>query len=783
MMDTRPTPSIAPAEQSHLVMTESFSVSELIERLTGFLTRQFAVFIFVTACAMALGFVYLFTSPALYTAHTNLVIDSSKVRVLQQQQGQALGDVPVDTAQVETQLEVLKSDGVSLAVVNDHNLTKDPEFMAGRGRGMLNAILNFAFGRFGPSEATSESVLTRRAVGILKGNRTVTRVGRTYVLDIAYTALTPGTAATVANAIADAYITDQLESKYQATRRASAWLQDRIKELRTQASAADIAVLEYKEKNNIVDFGGASPTSAVGARLMGEQELQELTTQLGAARNTNADAKAKLERIQEVMTKEIPDAAVADSLHNDIINKLRQQYLDYSARETIFSARYGPNHLAVVNLRTQMRELKRSIADELARIAESYKSDYEIAKGRQEQLEQNLAKLVSSSRTINRDRLGLRELESQAQVHHTIYESFLQRYMEAVQQQSFPITEARVISAAQAPSGKSSPLTIPVLAVAAIIGLVLSFGIATLREAVDRVFRTTRQVEETLRNTCLAVLPMLNKKSAGNADRKGNKSAELPDSDQTFIASPGELFRHAVDQPLSPFAESLRSIKVAADIAGVIKNNKVIGVTSTLPREGKSTVACNLAQLIAHAGKNAILVDGDLRNPTLTKGLASDASIGLLEVIGGKVELTQALRTDGQTKLDFLPIVRTARLAHTNEILASDAFRDLIEKLQKKYDYVVVDLPPLAPVVDARATAHVIDTYLYVIEWGKTRMNVVQHELASAPQVAERLLGFVLNKANLRVLGRYEHYYGSYYRKYYGRYGHYDDSRYGVYGA
>ena len=284
--------------------------------------------------------------------------------------------------------------------------------------------------------------------------RTITRVGRTYVLDIAYTSLNPARAATIANAIADAYIVDQLESKYQATRRASVWLQDRIRELRQQVSDADRAVLDYKEKNKIVSVGASAPG---GSRLLLEQQLEELNTQLGAARAAAEEAKARLQRIDDVMKKDVPDATVADSLRNEVINRLRNNYLDLASKEAIWSARYGSAHLAAVNLRTQMTELRRAILDELGRIAQGYKSDYEIAKSRIEGLERSLSNLVAESQVINRDRLGLRDLESKAQVYHTLYDNFLQRYMEAIQQQSFPITEARVISPAAAPQHKSGP--------------------------------------------------------------------------------------------------------------------------------------------------------------------------------------------------------------------------------------------------------------------------------------------------------------------------------------
>ena len=225
---------------------------------------------------------------------------------------------------------------------------------------------------------------------------------------------------------------------------------------------------------------------------------------------------------------------------------------------------------------------------------------------------------------------------------------------------------------------------------------------------------------------------------------------------------------------MSAFAEGFRAVKVAADISGSIKTNKVIGITSSLPHEGKTTVASNFAESIAHAGRKVILIDGDLRNPTLSRRLVSKPDVGVLEVIAGKIELRDAIYTDNLSGLAFLPAVIESRLAHSSEILSSEVFRQLIDRLRKSYDYIIIDLPPLAPVVDARATTNIVDSYVFVIEWGKTRTNMVQRQLSSAPEIFDRLLGVVLNKANVKVLERYEDYYGrSYYKKnYYARYGY-----------
>ena len=779
-MDTRSISETRSVGLPERELIDSTSIAEILERISGFVRRQYPILVIVTFFTIGLGLVYLFTIPAHYTAHAMLMIDSSKVRVLQQQQ-QALGDIPLDTAQVETQLEVLKSDNIGMSVIKELQLGDDPEF-TGAGSGAVGVLLRFVSNFFssellGTSAPKSEYELSRERLRNFLRQRTIARVGRTYVIDIGFTSLSPARAASVANTIADVYIVDQLEAKYQATRRASTWLQDRIKELRTQASAADLAVIEFKEKNNIVDTGAGSGPNGTGGRSISDQQLSELTTQLSTARAARAEAKARLDRTDQMRKDAIPDAAVTDSLHNDVINRLRTQYLDLSAREAIWSARYGQNHLAAVNLRTQMTQMRKSIADEISRIAEGYKSDYAIAKVREETLEKNLAGLVTDAQLTNRDRLGLRELESNAQVYRTIYDNFLQRYMEAIQQQSFPISEARLISTAAPPTIKSGPEAFFVLGIATFLGVMLSIGLAVLREGVDRVFRTTRQVEDMLGVNCLAVLTYF--KSGAIASPEGKRAnvgiAPSDAGEERPISVRSGLLRQSVEDPLSSFAESFRAIKVAVDINGAIKENRVIGVTSTLPREGKSTVSSNLAGSMAQGGKRVILIEGDLRNPALSRGLTPDAKQGLLEVLGGKIDVEQAVHVDGGTGLRFLPVVLESRLAHTNEIVASDVFRQLIQSLRKTYDYIVIDFPPLGPVADVRATTNIVDSYIYVIEWGQTRMNLVQHQLAGAPEIYERLLGVVLNKANVRMLGRYEYYYGKYYhKKYYARYGYAD---------
>jgi len=729
------------------------SPSQTLTSYLDIIRRQFPTMVAIVSACVILALLYLFTAASQFTSTASMVIDTRKVQLFQQQS--VLGDIAIDSATVETQVEILKSENISLAVIRDLHLINDPEF-TGTGGGLAGSIIEFITGLFSTGRALSEFEQTRKALGVFEKNRTVKRVGLTYVMEISFTSKDSAKAAKIANAIADSYIVDQLEAKYQATRRASIWLQDRIKELRTQASAAQKAVVDFKTANNIVDTGG---------RLMNEQQLAEVNSQLIMAHASTAEAKARLDRINDILKQDIPDANVADALKNDTIVKLRGQYVDMASKESIWAMKYGSDHLAAVNLRRQMAEIKKNIIDELKRIQESYKSDYDIAVTREESIKSSLANVVSESQLTNQAQVQLRELESNAQSYQAMYDNFLQRYMESVQQQSFPITEARVISAATTPLVRSYPKTLIILAAALFGGMLLSFGAAMARESTDKVFRTTGQVESVLGANCIAILPSLNPAVATKilggklAGKKGNPQPDL--------------LRYVVENPLSRFAEAVRSLKVAVDLNSIVRENRVLATTSTLPNEGKSTLSTNLAQLMAHGGARVILVDADLRNPSLSRALVPDARIGLVDVVAQKVQLDEALVIDPETKLSILPAGTTSKLLHTNEILASKAMHALVTQLRSRFDYVVLDMPPMAPVVDVRVTSSFVDSYVFVVEWGQTKIDVVRHNLRGSPEIQDKLLGVVLNKADTKALARYESYHGRYYyQKYYARYGY-----------
>jgi polysaccharide biosynthesis transport protein len=253
------------------------------------------------------------------------------------------------------------------------------------------------------------------------------------------------------------------------------------------------------------------------------------------------------------------------------------------------------------------------------------------------------------------------------------------------------------------------------------------------------------------------------------------ESLAQPPVGSKAIAHDGGVCWVVAERPLSRFAEAIRSVKLAADLNIASKAHRVIGFTSALPHEGKSTVAVALGQLVSQVGGKVIVVDCDLRNPSLSRTLVPNATLGIIDVLTGEHSLENTICRDGPGGMAFLPALSRSRIFHTSEVLASEPTRKLFEDLRESYHYVILDLPPLAPLIDVRATPHLVDGYFLVIEWGRTKIDVVQHALNTAPGVYEALLGTILNKANMEFVSRYEMHRGKYYHnKHFARYGYTD---------
>ena len=722
------------------------------------------------------GAIFLTVRPPTYTADAKILIGTPKPEFIQQQS--LLTDAPLDQTQMETHFQLLLSKAVLAPIVQRLKLADDPEFSSPPG-GLIGRVFRVFTNSNSPQPKLDP---TETAISALTDRLTINRVGWSCVIEIGARSRSAEKSAQIANAVATAYIDDQQEAKLQANRTASTWLQERLRQLQEQAAAAQRAKVVFKQQNNII--------SADGKRI-DEQNLANLNERVVAARNHSSEVFARLTQLELIIRTWNPkttsiadivtyakqesgrpsiDGSISDELGSPVLTSLRQQYLDLSRREAEWSTKYGREHGAVADLRNRLIGLRRSAFEELQRIAAVLKNDYAIAQQHQAEIEKQLERVISQTQTVNNASVTLQELESHASTYRSLYESFLKRYTGAMQQDSYPLVETRLISSASPLSTKVKPRPLLVLGLSLMGGLALGVGVGLLRDLMDRAFRTRTQVQSLLQLPCIAVVPLVKR------SQLRRKKLFAKTSGERTIARDASVFWRVVDSDSAIFAESIRSIKQAIHYHGN-GLNRVIGFTSALPNEGKSTIAAAVAQLTAKVGGRVIIVDCDFRIPALSRRWAPGASFGITDVISGARSLEETVWKDPVTNLFFLPAAQIAPL-FASEVLGSESIKKLIDKLRESFDFVIVDLPPLVPIVDARAAVQLVDCMILVIEWGRTGIDVVRHALDTAPALHQAIIGAALNKTNMDRLRKHDVQYKSMYKdKYYAKYAYLESSQ------
>lgn len=711
--------------------------------------RRRALLIGAAVVAMlAVGLVYLATTKPMFGSTALVYLDIENAQVAGSNEQNVAGLPPaLSDVDVNSQLQIIQSEKIAIAVIQQLGIAEAEEFrrspnliaqLASRGMGVFRSMI-----LPGPPPASVEESGVPRGVIEEFGKRLyVDRLDETFVLAIGFTSEDAQRAADVSNAVANAYLEEKLEARYDSVRRASAWLEQRLTELRQKAVASDQLVQQYKREHGIID------TNTGSGQLLSDTQLTELSARLVDARNETATRRARYDQIAQMIASGDPDASVVDSLANPVINQLRQQYSKVAQQEADVSRRYGPEHQAAERARSQMEDINLLIMRELSRIEQVYKSDLEVALKQETDLAGQLEGSTARSSDIAQARVRLRELERNAEADQNLYESFLDRYKSALQQQSFPITDARVLTEASPARGKSSPKTVITMAFAGIAGVALGLLLALGRELADRTFRTPGQVEQILGIACLGILPKLARPQArrpGRSDCAGTRT----------LAPDLGVFQHVVKAPLSRFAETLRAVKLAIDFAPSENGVRVIGVVSSMPGEGKSTTAMNIAELIASSGSSVLVIDADLRSPTLTREITPDAKAGLFEFLVDNVPINDVIYSDDARRLKFLPAAGRGGAAQKTDLIGSSKMAQLLAAARQTYNYVILDLPPLAPVIDAKAVAGNVDGFIFVVEWGQTSIATVSDALHNAPLVNQKTIGCILNKADEQALHLY----------------------------
>ncbi|MGE0522744.1 MAG: GumC family protein [Variibacter sp.] len=737
-----------PPEQT----TPSYSLD--LREIARVLRRNVKIIVATPIVLLLLAIVFVSVVTPLYTATSTIFIDPRRPNVAEGN-AQAQPNFGTDDSSIESQVLLIQSVSVMQRVVDNLKLTEDPDFAPQPG---LRAWLMGLFKSETPEEAKARADASRMiAAEALAKAVKVLRQKATFLVDIRATSRDPEKAARIANAVAESYFTEQVRSKYDAAKIAGGWMGGQIAELKTRVIAADKAVQDFRSANNLQASQGVT---------VNDQQITDLNTRLIEARTQTAEAKAKYDQVREISKSGGDSGSVAEALSSDVIARLRSQYADLAKSEADLSTRYGPRHPLVAPVRAQMRDTQRLINTEISRILQGRKHAYEVAAAREAALQKSLDGLQNVASESGEAQVRLRELQREAEANRTLYESFLARYKETSAQESLELPESRVVTKAQVPLRPSFPKVLLTLGLAVVIGLGLGCVLALVRDYLDRRIKSLDEASAVSGLPGLAAIPVIGSRELARLAQRGRKELDHYDPATTRLLPPAlqpPLMRYAVEQPTSAFAESVRAIRMAVQREARVRQTQVVMVTSAVGSEGKTTLAANLALSLAAIGLRTVLVEGDLRNPELTRSLCPRAQFGLVEAATGEVPLHQAMVLEPSTRLAVLPAPRQADRAMLAEFVPSDGMARVLTQLREHFDLIIVDAPPLLPLVDGRALAEQADCILLAVGWDRTPQEVFLRAVRFLAPVYDRVIGTVLTRVDFSRLRFYDSYYGGQY--------------------
>jgi succinoglycan biosynthesis transport protein ExoP len=715
-----------------------------IADLLGIARRGWLFIVAGAASGLICALMILSTIPPTYKASSRIVFERTLPRYMQT--NKVTNEPIIDDYDALGQTYVIASESILLHVVRSLSLASDPDFAGEKNSPTLGSRVRGLFRNtaqalgFPEKEAEDQSIDPRKdpekiALDGLIRNLTVSREDVATVITIAFSWKDPVKAAAIVNAIVDTYIDASIDNKIKSTNVAGKIVQERVEELKQQAKDAERAVHEYKTANNLV---GTAKTT-----LSGEQ-LAALQTNLTNTRIAMAEAKARMEAVAND-----PNASALFAPDNGLITKLRTELLDLSVRANDVEKLVGKDHLAAVKLRGRMEEVREAIASEQRRVTGSFGNDYELARAKYDELSTTISRVTNEEGANSDVEARMRELESAADTLRGLYTRMLEHVseMNRVEAQPSITPDARVLNRADLPlQTESSKKRWLILAGGSLIGLLLGGAIVLMRNFPFGVFRTSQQVTNATGLSCV-VLP------------------EILSADERSSLRTGE---YAVDWPYSRFAQTLRSIWAMINIAQRETGVKVVGVFSSNPGEGKTTLAINLATHFGrHSTTRVLLIDADFYRQSLTKSIAPAARVGLSEALGEPAALAKFVVRKERLKLDALPCPVPDHMPNPAELLGTVEMDQLIEVAREAYDLVIIEAPPMAAIVDYKMIARHCDGFIFAVEWGKTSQRLVLECLSDASALLDRVLCVVLNKADPSALRSIEHYKGNRFHAYY----------------
>ncbi|WP_170844650.1 GumC family protein [Aliiruegeria lutimaris] len=619
-----------------------------------------------------------------------------------------------------TEVEILQSRALGRKLVEKLDLVNDPEFNPppsdGPRTSLRSLVRSGLMATLGVEEAmpapppSDEEILENtitKALSVFSINN------RDYSLVFSIRAdwTSPDKAALLADTLAQVYIEDQLQQKYDATEQASVWLSDRVVELRADLESSETAAKEF---NASIDLVSAETLTAMN------RQLKDLRERALATRRETEQAKEKQSALETAVASGSRQA-ILEAANDPRLERIALDVEQGLARQTTFD--------------TRLAQVQARFVGELSRLEEQASA-----------LESSAARMALRVDKQSQDLVTLEQLEREVEANRLIYESFLVRFREISIQEGIQKADARVISPAVVPKVPFAPRKSRIVMMALILGVLVGSGIVLLREMLNRGFRTAKQLEQATGYPVLGQIPV------------------MPIRDRS------KLVPHIVKNVTSPAAEATRNLRTSIDLSNVDHPPKVILSTSCVPGEGKTTTAITLAYHYAALNRKVLLLEGDIRRRVMDQYFNLEHNLGFVSVLSGDAELQDVIHSDEKTGFDILPGENTSVSAA--DLFASEKFRELLMQLRDKYDQVIIDTPPVLLVPDARSIAMLSDVVLVNVKWDSTTGTQLEQGLGAFASVDAKVAGIVLTNVDPKGMRRYG--YGKDYGGYgYGRAGYY----------
>jgi len=724
-------------------------------------TRLIAVTTLVGA-AIVTGVVTFVLTPQ-FLATTTVLVDSRKTQILKDQE--VIGRPGTDSGAIESEAEMLASPGVLRRVAEHLHLDQDEEFtkVSGGLVGWLKWLLISPLKSvFGGSEQAARGDRFDTIVEVLQGRVRAKRRNLTFVIDVSVWSTSSSKAAEIANKIAEFYLEDQVGGKNDATLKATRWLNEEVEQLRSRLKVSENAYEQYKAEAGLFNTNGQN---------LADRNISQLNEQLVMTRAQVAEAEAKYEQLKQVNADKLRSAAASpDVLQSAVLGNLRNQHADISRKRAELTTRYGPRHPQVISVQAELSNLTKQIQDELDRIVGSARTELQMAKSRQASLSSSLDELKVSATEYNQKAVKLRELERESQANRALFEAFLARAKETTAQLNLQMPDARILTAAVAPHAAGFPRKGLMIGLGLFGSLGLGVFLALMRGVMSEGFRSASELQTAFGLTPLAAIPLVEPsmiRAVRRADAVTPRGAPSKLTRLVTVDAAAESRRLGeliIKEPNSPFAESIHSLRFALRQAMNEQKMSVILLASSLPGEGKSTVAANLARAAAICGERVLLIDADLRRPSIAAMFdIPSSSPGLVGVVRGKCGLKDAITRDRNTELHLIAGVNPVPGSEALALLASRELGHVIGELRPHYDLVLIDSSPLLPVADPRFLINQVDGVALIVASEQTSRSAVKAALQETPGLEAKIIGAVINRVQDDYARNYPEY-GSFHK-------------------